>query len=77
MTLFIMHFVWSLICEKSFFDASFCLKLPPVFAKNIQSCVGEMVGSDTKMGNVCVCLVLGMVVPGSDAWDTTVWVLGT
>ncbi len=58
-------------------DASFCLKAPPVFDKNIQSCVGETAARDPKVGNVCVCLVFCMVVPGFEAWDTLVCVLGT
>ncbi len=56
--------------KKSFLDASFCLKSPPVFDKNIQSCVGEMAGRDPELGKGCVCLVICMVVPGFDACDT-------
>ncbi len=58
-------------------NASFCLKSPPVFDKNIQSCVGEMAGRDPKVSNVCGCLVFCMVMPGCEAWDTLVFVLGT
>jgi hypothetical protein len=46
------------------------MKSPPVFDKNIQSCVGEMAGRGPKMGNLCVCLAFCMVLPGGDALDT-------
>ncbi len=49
-----------------FFVVSFCLKSPPVFDKNIQSCVGEIAGRGPEVGKVCVYLVL----PGGDALDT-------
>ena len=66
-----------LFFEKSFFDASCCLKSPPVADKNIQSCVGEMAGRDPDVGKVGVYLVLCMVVPGGDACDRLVCVCDT
>ena len=59
-----------LFYEKSFFDASFCLKSPPVVDKNIQRFVGEMAGRGPKLGKVGVYLGCCMVLPGGDALGT-------
>ena len=53
---------------KTFFDANFCLKSPPVLDKNIQNRLGEMAGRGPKWGKVCVYHVLGMVLPGAMLW---------
>ena len=62
-----MHFYFS---KNPFSTQVFCLKSPPVFDKNIQSCVGEMAGRGPDVGKVGVYFVLCMVVSGGDALDT-------
>ena len=53
---------------ETFVDANFDLKLPPpVLDKDIQSFLGELAGRGPKWDKVCVCYVLGMVLPGGDA----------